>query len=375
MEIIICPGRFKECLSSADAARQIEKGLKSSGLTAKICVLPLADGGRGTVDIILKNIPGRRVKLKVPGPIGKPVEAAYALIERGKTAVIEMSSASGLELLEPAKRNPLKTTSYGTGQLIKDALQNGCKKIVVGLGDSATVDGGVGMASALGVRFLNSKGKSIGPGGGELAKIKKADVSKMDRRVNGAKIIAACDVKNTLLGRWGAARVYGPQKGATPAMVKVLERGLANFARVIKKDTGRDVTRIPGGGAAGGLGAGLAAFLNAEIKSGFEITAEFLNLEKILAGCDIVITGEGKIDSQTFRGKTVAGVLKTAKKYDKPVICLAGTVEETFGAEGNVSFFSITPGAVSLKEALAGAPDNLFKTALNIGRLLKIKPF
>jgi len=374
MKIVVCPGSFKECLSSANAARQIENGLKNSGLAAKIYVLPLSDGGLGTADIILKNVPGRRITLKVSGPLGKPVKASYALIEKGRTAVVEMSSAAGLDLIMSAKRNPLKTTTYGTGQLIKDALRRRCRKIIVGLGDSGTVDGGAGMASALGVKLLNSRGKSIGTGGGELAKIKKADVSKIDKRLKRAIIIAACDVKNTLLGRQGSAAVYGPQKGATPVMVKNLEKGLANLARVIKKDLGRDVTLIPGGGAAGGLGAGLAAFLNAEIKSGFEIIADFLNLEKRIAGCDIVVTGEGKIDSQTFRGKTVTGVLKIAGKYGKPVICLAGAVEETTGAEGNVSFFSIVPGVIPLKEALANASDNLFKTALNIGRILKINP-
>lgn len=372
MRIVVCPDSFKECLSSVEAVKYICAGLRKSSLSAKIHKLPLADGGRGTVDVILTGSPGRRIRLKVKGPLGGKTFASYGIIERGKTAIIEMSSASGVELVPRRSLNPLRTTTYGTGQLIKDALRRRCRKIIIGLGDSATVDGGTGMAAALGAVFPDSRGKNIGFGGGELERIKKLDTTKMDVRIRGVEFVAACDVKNTILGRNGAARVYGPQKGATPKMVKVLERGLANLARVIKKDTGFDIARIPGGGAAGGLGAGLVAFLNAKIKSGFEIVADFLNLEKCIADSDIVITGEGRVDSQTFCGKTVAGVLKIARKYDKPVICLAGAVEETSGAEGNVSFFSITPGAVSLKEALAAAPENLFETARNIGYLLKM---
>ncbi|MDP4157511.1 MAG: glycerate kinase, partial [Bacillota bacterium] len=308
----------------------------------------------------------------VTGPLGTPVEASFGILGDGETAAIEMASASGIHFVNKDTKNPLITTTYGTGELIKAALDQGVGKIIIGIGGSATNDGGAGMAQALGVKLLDENGGELGFGGGALGRLATVDISGIDPRLKDTKIYVASDVTNPLCGEKGASHVFGPQKGATPEMVQALDANLAHYAGVLKEQLEKDIIDFPGAGAAGGLGAGLLAFTSAELRSGIELVIDFTDLEQKVKMADFVLTGEGGIDFQTQYGKTPYGVAQAAKKYGKPVIALAGYVGEVdvLYDKGIDAIFGILPKAMSLEEALAAGQENIEKTAENIARLL-----
>ena len=328
MKILIAPDSFKESLTSIEVAEYLREGFKKADKNFEITKLPLADGGEGTVKSLVAATDGKIMKKEVTDPLGNKVEAIYGILGDGKTGVIEMATASGLPLVPKDKRNPLKTTTYGTGELIKAALDQGCTKLIIGIGGSATNDCGVGMAQALGGKFLDEDGKQIGYGGQYLKDIEKIDLSQLDSRIAETEIEVACDVDNPLYGKNGAAYIYGPQKGASKDQVKELDQGLKHIAEIIKDDLGKEVNEIPGAGAAGGLGAGLSAFLDAKLRPGIKIVMEASKLREKMKKVDLVVTGEGKIDGQTASGKTPVGVSRIAKKEELPVIAVAGTIGE-----------------------------------------------
>jgi glycerate kinase len=328
MKIVVAPDSFKGSLTAIEVSVAIEQGIREVFPEAEVIKIPMADGGEGTVQCLINATGGKILEEKVIGPLGDKVLAHYGFLGDKKTAVIEMAAASGLTLVPENKRNPLITTTYGTGQLIKAALDQGYRKMIIGIGGSATNDGGAGMAQALGVKLLDQEGKEVGFGGGELKKIVKIDISCMDNHLSGTKVLVASDVNNPLCGPQGASKIYGPQKGATPEVIEELDKSLAFFAELIKRDLNKEVKDIPGAGAAGGLGAGLMAFLNAELRPGIEIIIEAVKLEQAIKDADLVITGEGKIDSQTIYGKAPIGVAKIAKKYNVPVVAVAAIIEE-----------------------------------------------
>jgi len=328
MKIVVAPDSFKGSLTAIEVSDAIEKGIREVFPEAEIIKIPMADGGDGTVECLVNATGGKILEEKVIGPLGNEVWAFYGILGDRKTAIVEMAAASGLTLVPENKRDPLITTTYGTGQLIKAALNQGCRKMIIGIGGSATNDGGAGMVQALGTKLLDKDGEEIGFGGGELKKIVKIDISCMDKRLSDIKVLAASDVNNPLCGPQGASRIYGPQKGATPEIIEELDESLAYFAELIKRDLHKDIKDIPGAGAAGGLGASLIAFLNAEFRPGIEIMIEAVKLEQAIKDADLVITGEGKIDSQTIYGKAPIGVAKIAKKHNIPVVAVAAIIEE-----------------------------------------------
>ena len=291
--------------------------------------VPMADGGEGTVECLVNTTGGKLYQHEVTGPLGEPVMAEFGIMGDGITAVLEMASASGLPLVPPEKRNPLITTTYGTGQLIKLALDYKCRKMIVGIGGSATNDGGAGMAQALGVKLLDKNGYELGFGGGELSRLSRIDISQIDQRIKKTEFMVASDVQNPLCGPTGASAIYGPQKGATEEMVRVLDEALLHFAYVINRDLGKDVKDIPGAGAAGGLGAGLMAFLDAELKPGIDIVISAVHLEEKIKDANLVITGEGEISESTIYGKTPVGVATIAKKYRLPVVSISALINES----------------------------------------------
>lgn len=375
MKILICPDSFKESLSAIEVCDCIERGLKKANSKFKIEKIPLADGGEGTVKALVLATEGRSLKCRVKDPLGRKIWAKYGILSDGKTAIIEMAAASGLALVPLKKRNPLLTTTYGTGEIIANALNRGCRRIIIGIGGSATVDGGCGMAQALGAKLLDGKGRKIGFGGGEIEKVEKIDLKFMDKRIPGTEFIIASDVRNPLLGPRGAARVYGPQKGATPKIVEKLERGLSHLAKVIRKELSISVENLPGVGAAGGLGAGLYAFLGAKMESGVELVMRIARLEKRIRKADLVITGEGRLDRQTLYGKTVMGVIKMAKKYKVPVVCIAGSImpeAKDLYRLGVKGMFSITTTPMSLQQAMEKSRSLLINASENLGQLLNL---
>jgi len=328
MKIVVAPDSFKCSLTAVEVSGAIEQGVREIFPEAEIVKIPMADGGDGTVQCLVNATGGEILREKVTGPLGDEVLASYGILGDKKTAVIEMAEASGLTLVPENKRNPLITTTYGTGQLIKAALDQGCRKMIIGIGGSATNDGGAGMVRALGVKLLDKEEKEIGFGGGELKKVFRIDTKCLDNRLSETKVLIASDVSNPLCGPKGASRIYGPQKGATPEVIKELDESLAYFAEIIKRDLNKDVKDIPGAGAAGGLGASLMAFLDAELRPGIEIIIEIVKLEQAIKDANLVITGEGKIDSQTIYGKAPIGVAKIAKKYNIPVIAVAAIISD-----------------------------------------------
>lgn len=373
MRVVIAPDSFKGSLTALEVADAVEKGLRRVIPDLEAIKVPMADGGEGTVQSLVDATGGRIIKRKVTGPLGEEVEAQFGILGDGVTAVIEMASASGLPLVPPEKRNPMITTTYGTGELIKAALDMGCRKFIIGIGGSATNDGGAGMAQALGVKLLDKDGKQIPFGGGGLLKLERIDISTLDPRIRESEIVVACDVDNPLTGPRGAARVYAPQKGATPEMVEILDEALKRFAEIIRRDLGKDVENVPGAGAAGGLGAGLMAFLNAELRSGVEIVIETVKLEEKMKGADLVITGEGGIDSQTVFGKTPIGVAKTAKRFNLPVIAIAGGISDDASVlyrHGIDAMVSIIPRPMSLEEAMSRGAELVADAAERAARLL-----
>ena len=327
-KILIACDKYKGNLSALEVCSTIKDAIYETAQyldeKVEIIISPMADGGEGTVETLVESLKGKFVDLMVTGPLGNKVISRFGIIGK-ETAVIEMSAASGLWMVPKDRRNPLETTTYGTGELIKKALEMKCSKIIVGIGGSATNDAGMGMAQALGIRFYDSNKNLLGYGGKELFKINKIDASSLNPMVNYAKFEIACDVDNPLFGPNGAAYVYGPQKGADNEMVQLLDEGLRNFSRAVKRDIGKDISNIKGAGAAGGLGAGLVAFLNASIKPGAEIIIEATELERKMKGADLVITGEGAMDSQTFSGKSSYGVAMLAKKLGIPIITINGS--------------------------------------------------
>ncbi len=328
MKVIITPDSFKGSLTAIEVAEAIEEGVKSVFHDAETIKIPLADGGEGTVQCLVNATAGKILQQEVINPLGKKINASYGILGDQKTAVIEMAEASGITLISPEERNPLITTTYGTGQLIKAALDQGCRKMIIGIGGSATNDAGAGMVQALGVRLLDKQAKEIGFGGAELLNIHHIDIVQMDSRIDKLEILVASDVKNSLCGPTGATRIYGPQKGATEKMMVILEKALAHFAELINETLHKDVKDIPGAGAAGGLGAGLIAFLGARLKPGIEVIIEAVKLEELVKNADLVITGEGKIDYQTIYGKVPVGVAKVAKKYHIPVMAVGAIIEK-----------------------------------------------
>ncbi|MCK5763306.1 MAG: glycerate kinase, partial [Clostridiales bacterium] len=356
MKILLAPDSFKENLTAVEFCDIAEKGILEIIPDAKVTKLPLADGGEGTVEAFVVSGRGETVETIVLGPRLDSITATYGYLKESKTAVIEMSAASGLPLLDMESRNPMETSTYGTGQLILDALDKGCEKIVLGIGGSATNDCGIGMIEALGAKLFNSKGEKISSNGRGLLELDKIDVDNLDKRLKNIEITVACDVDNPLYGLNGAAYVYAPQKGADSEMVKLLDLGLRNFAKVIKRDFDKDVTKIPGAGAAGGLGAGLVGVLNAELRSGFDIIDEVLRIEKLImkSKFDLIITGEGQINNQTISGKLPIRIAKLGKQYNAPTIAIVGSIgdisDEVY-TSGIVSIFSIIDKPMTLKEA------------------------
>lgn len=355
MKIIAAPDSFKGSLTAIKAAEAIEEGVKSVFKDALVLKIPIADGGEGTVDAICTAVDGKAVYKKVTGPMGMPVHAKMAVIDNGATAVIEMAEASGITLVPDDEKNPLKATTYGTGELIMEAMKLGCRRIVIGIGGSATNDCGAGMAQALGYKLLDGSGNEVGFGGGELFKVEHIVKSPIKDKLDGLEIVVACDVSNPLCGEYGASSIYGPQKGATPEMVEILDKSLMHFAGVIKNNLGCDVKDVPGAGAAGGLGAGLMAFLNARLVPGIELILKTVGFEDKVKDADLVITGEGKIDRQSAFGKVAMGIARASKKYKVPVIAIGGSIGE--GAEalygvGVDAICSTIPRPMDLKFAM-----------------------
>lgn len=378
MKIVIAPDSFKESMTAKEACESIEKGILKVFPEAEIVKVPMADGGEGTMQSLVDATQGKIYYEKTKGPLGEEISSSYGIFGDGKTAIIEMASTSGLELLPREKRNPWCTTTYGTGQLIRKALDHGVETILIGIGGSATNDGGAGMLQALGGRLLDKHLEEIPFGGGELSRIETIDLSSLDPRLKTTKIIAACDVQNPLTGPTGASYIFGPQKGASPEMVKDLDENLKYFAEKIREQLGVDVEHIPGSGAAGGLGGGLMAFLSAELQKGIEIVIEYSHLEEKTKGAALVITGEGSLDGQTRFGKTPYGVVSVAKKYDIPTIALAGNLSEDSSMLHDFGFdaiFSILPGVQSLESALKEGAKNLERSSENIARILLLSHF
>lgn len=379
MKIIVAPDSFKSSMSAISAANAIERGIKKAGdfynTNYDVIKVPMADGGEGTVDAVINSIGGRKIYTEVLDPLGRKINSFFGILGK-ETAIIEMAASSGLHLLSDKEKNPMETTTYGTGQLIKRALDEGCKHIIIGLGGSATNDGGVGMAQALGIKFLDNEGREIGFGGQNLKHIKSIDISGLDKRIDDVKITVASDVKNPLCGPQGASAVYGPQKGATPEMIKILDDNLKHLTEIIKKDLKKDIRNIPGAGAAGGLGAALIAFLDANILPGIEIIMELSNFEQQVENCDVVITGEGSTDYQTMFGKVPYGVGQVAKKYNKPLICISGSLKEGYESlydEGVTALFSISPGPISLKDSIERGDELLERVSENVMRIFFLR--
>lgn len=376
MKILIAPDSFKDCLPASEVALSIELGILKVFPDAEIIKIPLADGGEGTVEALVNATGGKIINIQVHDPLMRKIDSFFGILGDRKTAIIEMAAASGLELLTEKERNPWLTTTFGTGELIKAALDFGCQTILIGIGGSATVDGGAGMVQALGAELLDKKNKSIAKGSKGLAQLNTINTDTLDVRLKGKKIWVACDVKNPLLGENGAAKVYGPQKGANPEMINKLEQNLAHYSEVIETQLGIAIANIPGTGAAGGLGAGFMAFLNAEIKPGFELISEIVHLAEQIVNADLVITAEGKIDYQTRFGKTPAGVAGIAKNFNKPLLAFAGSlgpgVENLFES-GFDSIIPITDKPMSLQESITNAGELLMNASERTMRILKIK--
>lgn len=373
--IAIVPDSFKGSLSALEAAECIERGLRRSMANLSVKTIPIADGGDGTAQAVVDGTGGRMVRRTVRDPLGRKIRSEFGLTGDGRCAVVEMAKASGLVLLKEAERNPLLTSTYGTGQLIGAATKLGVKEILVGIGGSATNDGGTGMARALGLKFLDRQGCELPEGGGDLARLRRIDASGLSSSVREIDIEVACDVDNPLLGEHGASRVYGPQKGATEEMIERLDRGLARLADVIERDLGVRIADVPGAGAAGGLGAGLMAFLGGRLRPGIEIVIDVVKLGKQLRGRDLVITGEGRMDGQTAYGKAPAGVAKVAGSLGIPVIAISGSVTPEAAKVLDVgidAYLWALQEPVRETDLRARGPQMLEDCAAQVGRLLTI---
>ena len=372
---LCAPDSFKESLTAIEAARAMAQGIENADHDAEVRCLPMADGGEGTARALVDATGGSMRAVPVHDPLGRPVEGHFGLLADGTTAVVETAEASGLALLEAKERNPLIASSYGTGELMLAAVRSGAKRIIVGLGGSATNDAGAGLLQALGVRLLDKNGNDLAHGGAALANLTTIDISTMDPALKNVAITAACDVTNPLTGPTGASAVFGPQKGASKDDVATLDAALAHFAQVIDSQLGVAVNDVPGAGAAGGIGAALKGFLNAEFRPGIAIVIEQSGLDAAAQWADVVFTGEGSIDFQTKFGKTPAGVAETAKRHGKPVIAVAGHIGtgiDELHEVGIDAVFGIAPGAASLSELLADAAANVTRTTEQIVRTLQL---
>jgi glycerate kinase len=375
-KIVVAADSFKGSLTSQQVADSIEKGIHSVIPDCRVTKIAIADGGEGTVEAVVGARCGELVEVVVADPLMRPVGAKYGIVDGGKTAVIEMAAASGLPLLSPAERNPMLTTTFGTGELIKDALGRGCRKFLIGIGGSATNDAGTGMLSALGFRFSDSAGKEISPCGGELSRIDRIDSSGVLAAVADSEFVVACDVDNPLSGPNGAAYVFARQKGADDAMIARLDEGLVHFATVIRRYNGADIDQYPGAGAAGGLGGAFLSLLGGRLISGIDMVLEAVGFAEQLGDADLVITGEGKLDRQTAMGKAPGGVLKAAERAEVPVIAIGGAVTDSavLAEQGFAAVFSIQSEAVDLAQAMCSeyAMANVERTAEQIARLLTL---
>jgi len=377
MKIVIAPDSFKESLSALQVAAAIEAGMREVWPDAEYVKVPVADGGEGTVQALIDATGGRLVELRVTGPLGEPVEAFYGLVGDGadKLAVIEMAAASGLESVPPARRDPLVTTTRGTGELILHALNAGARRFVLGVGGSATNDGGAGMLQALGVHLFNAQGGEIGPGGGALAALARVDASALDARVRDSDFQVASDVANPLVGPNGASAIFGPQKGATPEVVARLDASLRRYADVLRRELGHDISDLPGAGAGGGIAAAMIVFLKGRLRPGVEIVTEAVGLDAAVRGADLVVTGEGRIDGQTVQGKTPMGVARVAARHGVPVIAIAGSLAADAGAmhaHGIEAVFAAVARPCSIADALTTAEDNLKRAARNVAAALQL---
>lgn len=373
MHVLIAPNAFKNSLDAMKVAIAIEQGLKQSRLDCTTECFPIADGGDGTCGLIIERCKGGIVPQQIHDPLGRKIDSRFGLINNRKTAVIEMADGSGLRLLKKEELNPMQTSSYGTGELINTALDKGVSKIIIAMGGSATVDGGCGILKALGIDFLDKEGKRLKAIPNDLLKMVKIDDSGLDRRINNTEIVILCDVNNKLLGPEGAAAVFGPQKGASPSNVKLLDNFLSNFAAVSKAQLGKDMTVIKHGGAAGGATAGLHTWLNAKLVNGIEYFLSLTGFDQALQKADLVITGEGSIDTQTLQGKGPYGVAVEAKKRHIPVVGLAGRIPTKPDAELQKYFdmlLSINSKFIDMPTAIANTEKNLIETAQGLGDLI-----
>lgn len=373
MRIVIAPDSFKDCLSATQVAFAISEGIRRIVPEAEISCIPLADGGEGTVEALVTATGGKIIQVPSVDALNRPIQSFYGVLGDDKTAVIEMAAASGIEMLAPEERNPLMTSTYGTGLLLKAAMEAGFTQIILGIGGSATNDGGAGMAQSLGFGLQDKNNNPIGWGGGSLGELHRIDCSNVHPLLRKVKISVACDVQNPLLGPSGATHIYGQQKGATPEMLEILEKNMTHFSQILHQEFGVDYALIPGAGAAGGSGAGLMAFCNAEMVSGFELISRLAHLEENISRTSLVFTAEGKIDSQTAFGKTISGVAQLGKKYQVPVIALAGMVSADLAElynQGLTSAFAIANRPMSLDESKANAAQLLTETSEQIMRLV-----
>ncbi len=376
MKVVISVDSFKGSLTSMEAANAIKKSILSINSDSDIIIKPLADGGEGTVDALVEGMNGKAEIISVTGPISEKVDAKYGILSETNTAIIEMAQAAGFALVPESLKNPLHTTTYGVGEIIKEAINKGCRNFIVGIGGSATNDAGVGMLQALGYEFYDENNTLVGLGGKVLNKIKSIKVDNRLKELEQCNFRVACDVTNPLYGENGAAYIYGPQKGATPEIVKELDNGLRSFAEVVKSDLGVDIAQVEGTGAAGGLGFAFLGFLNSKLESGIKIILEEIKLEEAIKGADFVITGEGRLDNQTAMGKAPIGVAKLAKKHNAKVIAIAGSTTEDAvkcNEEGIDAYFSIVNRPMTLDEAInkENATTNMISTTTQIFRLIK----
>lgn len=375
MNIVIAPDSFKESLSAKAVASNIAIAIEKIMPDANILQVPISDGGEGLLETLVTPSEGKLVSVNVKDPLLRNIRANYGILGDGTTAVVEMATASGLELLKENEKNPLITSTYGTGQLIKDALKKGCTKIIIGLGGSATNDGGMGMIKALGGKFLNKEGESIDEGGGAMDSLNRIDITELDKRLFKCEIIGACDVSNPITGKQGASFVFGGQKGGNTLELEQLDKNLIHYVSIIKSDFSKEVKEIEGTGAAGGTGMALLAFFDAKLVRGIDLIIDALQLEVHIKNADLVVTGEGKIDRQTLYGKTISGVAKIAKKHGIPVIAIAGKIENDIDEVykiGVTSIFSIVNQPMDLQESMRKTDYLIQSCVMNIFRIIKV---
>ncbi len=369
MRVVIAPDSYKECATAARVANAIAAGVKRACPSAEITCVPMADGGEGTVEALVSATKGILHTTRVTGPMGEPVDAVWGMLGDGHTAVIEMATASGLALVPREKRDPRVASTRGTGELMRAALDRGVTGMILGIGSSATNDGGAGMAQALGYSLLDEHGKELPPGGAALARLANVDASKIHPRLAHCEVLVACDVTNPLCGQNGASRVYGPQKGATPEMVEELDAALRHYATILEAELKPGVSVIPGSGAAGGMGAGLMAFAGGRLQSGVELVADAAQLDVAISNADLVITGEGRIDGQTVNGKTPVGVARVARRFRVPVVAIAGSLGAGYQGVyeyGIHAVFSICDSPMQLDDAIARVEELLINAGESI---------